>query len=323
MHKHGRPAAAIEVAGPGEVRSMMVAIVAVAVLLGPGQAHIEHSVQPGETLSEIAQRHGTTVSVLMGENKVADPDRIVAGSIIRIPDGSGAAHHVVSPGETLSAIAQRYGFSTAQLLEWNGLTNANFVMAGQRLSVSGPAAQNVAGSVGGTHRIAAGETLSGIASRVGMSVGELAATNNIADPNRIIAGTSVTIPGGWRCPVQGSMTFINDYGVQKPSGRFHDGVDIFAARGTPVVAPVAGRVEQVTGARAGRQFRLHGIDGHTYIGTHLDSFGASGQVQQGEVLGTVGTSGNALGTAPHLHFEIHIDGQRITNPYPSLRAACG
>ena len=55
---------------------------------------------------------------------------------------------------------------------------------------------------------------------------------------------------------------------------------------------------------------------HVYIGTHLDSFGASGQVQAGQTLGTVGTTGNAQGTSPHLHFEIHEDGEQIINPLP-------
>lgn len=320
MENRGRPT----IPGQGEVRSMAVALVAVVALLPPLHGLGDYAVQPGETLSEIAQAHGTTVSVLVAANEIADPNRIVAGTVLRIPGGSGTTtHHVVAPGESLSVIAVRHGVPVAQLVEWNGLPSAHFVMAGQRLSISGPAAQNVATSGGGTHEIAVGETLSGIASRFGIGVGELAASNGIADPNRIIAGTSLTIPGGWHCPVRGPVQFINDFGVSKPGGRFHDGVDLFAARGTPVVAPVPGRVEQVTGTRAGLQFRLHGNDGHVYIGTHLDSFGAAGQVDRGTVLGTVGTSGNAVGTAPHLHFEIHVDGKRITNPYPTLRTACG
>jgi LysM repeat protein len=290
-------------------------------LFTAGAAHKQYTVQPGDTLDDIARSHGTTVSVLMGENDLADPNRIAAGTILSIPDGSGTTHHVVRPGETLSTIAQRYGVSAAQLADWNGLQSTDAVQAGARLSVAGPAAQNVATTGGGTHHIAAGDTLSEIANRFGVGIGEIAQTNQIADPDRIFAGAALTIPGGWHCPVRG--TFINDFGVTKPSGRFHDGVDIFAPRGTPVVAPVAGRVEHVTGTRAGLQFRLHGVDGHVYIGTHLDSFGTSGQVHAGEVLGTVGTSGNAEGTSPHLHFEVYVDGRRLTNPYPSLRAACG
>ena len=118
------------------------------------------------------------------------------------------------------------------------------------------------------------------------------------------------------------MSFISDFGIRKPSGRFHNGVDLYASRGTPVVAPVTGHVEQLTGVRAGIQFTLAGVDGHTYIGTHLDAFGASGQVRAGEVIGTVGSSGNARGTPPHLHFEIHLHGTRLVDPHPTLLSAC-
>lgn len=301
---------------------MMGSLIAIVALCATGFAHVEYTVQPGDTLEGVARQHGTSVSVLMGENELADRNRIVAGSILSIPDGSGTSHHVVRSGENLSTIAQRYGLTVAQLADWNGLGDTNRVQAGARISLSGPAAPDVTTRGGGTHRVAPGETLSAIASRAGVGVDELAAANGIAEPNLIIAGATLTIPGGWHCPVRGPVLFANDYGLEKPSGRFHDGVDLFAARGAPVVAPVAGRVEQVTGERAGLQFRLHGIDGHVYIGTHLDSFGAAGQVQAGEVLGTVGTTGNARATSPHLHFEIHAGGERIVNPYPSLRTAC-
>ena len=305
-------------------RRWLVVCAAVAALLMGGSAHKEHRVEAGETLDGIAKRHGTSVSVLMGDNDLADPNRITVGSIISIPDEAGTTHHVVRPGETLSGIGQRYGVSSAQLAEWNGISDGRTVWAGKRISVAGPAAQNVAGdrAGGGTHRIAAGETLSGIARRFGVGVDTLAETNRIADPNRIFAGATLTVPGGWRCPVDGPVSFVNDFGVTKPGGRFHNGVDVYAPRGTPVVAPVAGYVEQSRGSRAGLQVRLRGNDGHAYIGTHLDSFGAAGQVQAGTVIGTVGNTGNAVGTPPHLHFEIHLDGKRLTNPYPSLRSAC-
>jgi murein DD-endopeptidase MepM/ murein hydrolase activator NlpD len=307
-------------------RRVVASLATVAALVATGSAQTSYTVQPGDTLSGIAQRHGTSVSALMLENGITEPDRLRAGSALSVPGGSsGTAYHVVRSGENLSTIARRYGVSTSQLVEWNGLSDAGTVWAGSRLGVGGPAAVNVAPSGGGSHRIAPGESLSAIARRYGVSVSSLAASNGIPDPNRIRAGVTLTFPGGggWHCPVTGQVRFVNDYGIAKPSGRFHNGVDIYAPRGTPVVAPVAGRVEQVRGERAGLQFRLHGDDGHTYIGTHLDAFGASGRVAGGEVLGTVGTSGNARGTSPHLHFEIHLGGSEVTNPHPSLRTACG
>jgi LysM repeat protein len=317
-----------------------VALACLTALVTVGGAHASYVVKPGETLGGIANRHGTSVSELVRENGISAPNRIVAGSTLRIPHGtgartgtggsasgaaSGASHHVVGVGENVSTIARRYGVSTSQLVEWNGLRDANTVWAGVRIAVSGPAAVNVASSSGGgSHRVAPGENLSSIAGRYGVSVGNLASANGISDPNRVRAGTNLTVPSGgaWRCPVAGAR-FVNDFGVAKPGGRHHNGVDLYAPRGTSVVAPVAGNVQQITGSRAGLQFTLRGDDGHTYIGTHLDSFGASGRVSAGQVIGRVGTTGNARGTSPHLHFEIHLNGSRITNPHPTLRKACG
>lgn len=315
------------------VGRVSVTLAAVLALVAASSAQASYEVKPGETLGGIAERHGTSVSALMRENDISARNLIVAGSTITIPaggggttGGGGTAHHVVGVGENLTSIAQRYRVSTSQLVEWNGLRDVNTVWAGVRLAVSGPAAVNVASSSSaGTHRVAPGESLTSISRRYGTSVLALASANGISDPNRIPAGAILTVSGGsggWRCPVGGAR-FINDYGVAKSGGRFHEGVDLYADRGTPVVAPVAGRVEQVRGELAGLQFRLSGADGHTYIGTHLDSFGASGQVQAGEVLGTVGSSGNARGTPPHLHFEIHLNGSELTNPHPTLSRACG
>jgi murein DD-endopeptidase MepM/ murein hydrolase activator NlpD len=88
------------------------------------------------------------------------------------------------------------------------------------------------------------------------------------------------------------------------------------------MAPVSGRVEFTIGLVGGLQFRLFGDDGATYIGSHMDSFGASGYVAAGTVIGTVGDSGNAKGSRTHLHFEIHPDDGAAVNPYPYLEEAC-
>ena len=98
---------------------------------------------------------------------------------------------------------------------------------------------------------------------------------------------------------------------------------MFAARGTPVVAPVAGIVRHRDNSLGGKSFYLDGDDGNRYYGTHLDSYGASGRVAAGAVVGTVGNTGNARFTSPHLHFEIHPGGGSAVNPTPTVRAACG
>lgn len=128
--------------------------------------------------------------------------------------------------------------------------------------------------------------------------------------------------GGWVCPVQGPRSFSNDYGAPRGGGNRHQGNDILAPRGTPVVANVGGVVTQRNGAISGLAYFLAGDDGNRYFGAHLDSFGASGRVSAGTVIGTVGDTGDAAGGPPHLHFEIHPGGSGNTNPYPTLKKYC-
>jgi murein DD-endopeptidase MepM/ murein hydrolase activator NlpD len=128
--------------------------------------------------------------------------------------------------------------------------------------------------------------------------------------------------GGWVCPVQGPHAFSNDYGAPRGGGFTHQGIDLLAATGTPVVAHVSGVVTQRTGAVSGLAYFLAGDDGNRYFGAHLDSFGASGRVAQGTVIGTVGTTGDAAGGPPHLHFEMHPGGSGHTNPYSLLVRSC-
>ena len=137
------------------------------------------------------------------------------------------------------------------------------------------------------------------------------------------SGAAPLIMGGsWLCPVAGAHAFGNDYGDGRSGGRRHAGNDILAARGTPIVAPVAGTVSFRSVSLGGRSFFLEGVDGNEYFGTHLSGYaGGSRSVSAGEVIGYVGDDGNARGT-PHLHFEIHPGRHGTVNPYPTLSAHC-
>jgi peptidoglycan LD-endopeptidase LytH len=153
-----------------------------------------------------------------------------------------------------------------------------------------------------------------------------AAAPTTAAPTRTTAPTTVPAPaaatGDWVCPVQGPRAFSNDYGAPRGGGRSHMGNDILAPKGTPVVANVSGVVTQRDGAVSGLAYFLAGDDGNRYFGAHLDSFGASGRVSAGTVIGKVGNTGDAAGGPPHLHFEIHPGGSGYTNPYPTLTKYC-
>ncbi|MGH8985605.1 MAG: murein hydrolase activator EnvC family protein [Acidimicrobiia bacterium] len=130
--------------------------------------------------------------------------------------------------------------------------------------------------------------------------------------------------GADTCPVFGVVAFTNDWGQPRSGGRTHQGTDIFAAMGTPVVAVVGGTVSDASGGLGGTSLDLAGDDGVRYYYAHLSRIERpSGRVNQGDVIGYVGDTGNAAGGPPHLHFELHPGGGEPVNPYPTVRVLCG
>lgn len=124
------------------------------------------------------------------------------------------------------------------------------------------------------------------------------------------------------CPVNGTHFFIDSWGFARSGGRRHQGVDIMAAIGVEIVAPVSGTVQHFSNSIGGRSFRLLTEEGNYFYGTHLSAFGKEGEVNAGEVIGYVGDDGNAAGI-PHLHFEIHPGGRgNPINPYIDSAAVC-
>jgi murein DD-endopeptidase MepM/ murein hydrolase activator NlpD len=130
-------------------------------------------------------------------------------------------------------------------------------------------------------------------------------------------------------PVEGatSSRIQSVFGAARDAGtREHQGVDIFAARGTPVIAAAGGLVSSVGTNRLGGNViwvtRLMRGEAHYYA--HLDTqlVTAGTRVKQGDVIGTVGNTGNARSTAPHLHFGIYAAGGAIDPlPYIATRGA--
>lgn len=131
----------------------------------------------------------------------------------------------------------------------------------------------------------------------------------------------------WRCPVADAR-FANDWAFPRSGDRRHEGTDVFAARGTPVRAVVDGTVTAVervdrSGSLGGRHVSVTAGD-HRHYYAHLDEVAdvhVGERVRAGRMLGTVGTTGNARGTPPHLHLGWYVDDVAV-NPYASLAVAC-
>jgi LysM repeat protein len=301
-----------------------------------------YTVRSGDTLGTIASRHGTSISKLVNLNELRNPNLIRIGQVLEIPAGGtsggegsstsetpagGATGHTVRAGETIGGIASRYGISQQQLITANGLTD-EWVYIGQHLLLVPPAGSGPTGGGTSSYTVQAGDTLSSIALEHGTTTRAIQDRNGVRDPNTVRIGTTLEIPatGGGStsmvCPVQGGVSFMNDWGFPRSGGRFHEGNDLFAPRGHPAVATVSGTVVQTTGRIGGHQVKLFGDDGVSYYYTHLDGFGAAGRVAAGDVVGYVGSTGNAAGGPTHVHFEIHPGGGAAINPYPRVAAAC-
>ena len=257
--------------------------------------------------------------VLAGQAHVSSPRRANGGT------------YTVRRGDTLTAVARKTGVPVRALARANGLANPHRVRAGQVLQVprssakaQAPLSSAVYVATGNRiHRVQRGETLASIAMRYGTTVSTLRRANGIGRGG-LRAGRTLQVPGPpWLCPVRGRVDFADSWGAPRPGGRRHAGTDLFAKRGTPVVANVNGSLRQSRGSLAGLGYSLAGDDGHSYYGAHLHSLAArSGRISRGQLIGTVGSTGNARGTTPHLHFELKQWGRRAVNPYHTLRRWC-
>lgn len=137
---------------------------------------------------------------------------------------------------------------------------------------------------------------------------------------------SMPVPATLPVPVRGvaAHRLVDTWHGARSEGRRHEGIDIFARRGTAVVAATEGIVLRVGTNRLGGQVVwVLGPGGQRHYYAHLDrhaDIDNGERVRAGTVLGYVGTTGNAAGTPPHLHYGIYEVGAAV-NPYPMLRAS--
>lgn len=165
---------------------------------------ITYIVQRGDTLSEIASRYGTTVQEIVDINNIANPNFIYPGQTLRITTnstvhgsetrGTGSITYTVQRGNTLSQIARAYGVTVSHIVEMNGIQNPNLIYPGEKLRITestnttlNPVLQN------NYYTVQRGDTLSGIASRYGVTVQYLVKLNGIRNPNLIYSGQLIKV----------------------------------------------------------------------------------------------------------------------------------
>jgi len=172
-----------------------------------------HVVEPGDTISAIAAAHGLRVADVLALNGLSWSSVIQPGQTIQLaaapaaaaaPPAPAAAAYSVVAGDTMSTIAARHGLSTDALLAANGMDRSSVIYPGQTLTLPGagmelaasvaPAAPPAAAASAGTHEIGAGDTMTAIASRYGVSLDALLAANGMDRSSIIYPGQSVTIP---------------------------------------------------------------------------------------------------------------------------------
>ena len=199
------------------MRRRLVALAIALVLPLPGLA-AEVTVQPGETLSQIADRLGISMTRLMKLNGITNPDHVESGSKLTVPNSvssSGRAKGsstsstakttkvTVKDGETLSEIADRHGMSVNELVRLNDLSNADHVETGSTLRVKASAVASSGAADGPSsyrkgaseHVVQPGQNLSSIAEGYGVPMSRLVAINGLQDANHVEVGMRLRLKG--------------------------------------------------------------------------------------------------------------------------------
>jgi len=179
-------------------------------------APVTYIVQPGDTLSEIAERFGTSVDALRAANGISNANALRIGAKLTIPGGAAPASAVAAPtaapppaartytveaGDSLTGIAVRFDTTVDALKSANGITNANALRIGDRLTIPGtggapPGAPATGAQPRATqsYTVQPGDTLSEIAERVGTTTSALARANGIGDAHLVRIGQTLVIP---------------------------------------------------------------------------------------------------------------------------------
>ena len=287
-------------------------LLAIAALLITSAAAVNrYTIRRGDTLGGVARRLGVSVDALARANGIKNRNRIPIGKVLVVPATATSAK---KSSAMKSAVATKPASGAA------------------KPAAAAPAAPKpivdvhvIPAGLPPIHVVANGETAKAIASHSKVSVANLTKANPGVNLNKLTPGMALKLPLSpvWICPVQGPHTWRDDWGAFRADTGSHQGNDILAPRGTPVVAPVGGTLELKQGTIGGNAFYVRGDDGNSYYGAHLDRYvRGPGRIEAGQQIGVVGDTGDAKGGATHLHFEFHPNNGPAVDPFFTLEAWC-
>lgn len=236
--------------------------------------------------------------------------------------------YTVVEGDTVEAIANKYGLKTETVLWSNDMSEWDILQIGQELKI--PAVDGV------VHTVAEGDTLWDISAEYGVEFSTILEANPEINPEALAVDTVLLIPGGEpvvsrsrgelaargsarsagfvRWPVYGDITDWYGWRWHPVYGgnHFHDGIDIGVYSGTPVSAVARGRVTYVGWMGGyGITVKLDHGDGVESMYSHLSEAIVSwgDVVNGGETIAYSGNTGTSTG--PHLHFTVLLDGSPV------------
>ncbi len=247
-----------------------------------------------------------------------EPPRASTTANAVLPGILKVKNYRTQPGDSISQIAQKFGLNIDTVISWNDIRDARQIRPGTALDIP-----NIDGL---KYRVRRGDSLEQIARSAGLPL------NSVLDANRlpssvISVGQELFLPGVHMRPndlnrVLGNLFVypvrgkISSFFGSRPDPftgirRFHNGVDIVNTPGTPIMAAMAGSVEDVGFNNNYGFYVILRHSGYQTLYGHLARYTVARRqkVQQGDKIGELGTTGYSTG--PHLHFSIFRNGEAV------------
>lgn len=323
---------------------LAVAVAAVG-SLAAAQGYALVTVRAGDAVGTIAHRYGIAVDAVLEANALSH-HLIRPGDVLRVPleeargglveaapePPAGFRRHTLAPGETLSAVTQRYGITLTALVGANpDLSSLDRLPVGVELLI--PPGEGLLVTL--EHGLA----LTDLLAAYGADPVAVARANAIRSPLDLRPGMLLFLPGvaptaalerlaavrelenTYVWPLHGRLTsYFGRRNLGLGTSTFHRGLDIAAPTGTPIVAARSGTVVFAGWSNQGygNLVKIRHAGGaetwYAHASRILVRVGQS--VSQGERIALVGSTG--ISTGPHLHLELHVNGRAI-DPLTELR----